>query len=90
MPRGVRLKVQGKRNQIGPRVKQLREERDLTQDMLSARLAHQTRDWADAPWVPTKLEIHRIEVGVRAVLDLELIALARALDVKPSDLLPTA
>lgn len=89
MPKGVRLKVGGKRNSVGERVKQLREGQSITQDALCARLALGTGEWADpgTKWVPSKLEIHRIEAGVRAVLDLEVVALARALGVDPSELL---
>src|ERR1041385_8703942 len=89
VPKGVRLKVQGKRNCVGERVKQLREGQRITQDALCARLALETGEWADegTKWVPSKIEIHRIEVGVRAVLDLEIIALARVLGVDPGDLL---
>ena len=89
MPKGVRLKISGKRNCVGERVRQLREGQGITQDALCARLALETGEWADAgtKWVPSKIEIHRIEVGVRAVLDLEVIALAKVLGVDPCELL---
>jgi transcriptional regulator with XRE-family HTH domain len=89
VPQVVRLKLGGRRNFVGKRVKQLREERKLTQDALCARLALETSDWADngTQWVPRKVDIHRIETGVRAVLDLDVLALAKALGVEPGELL---
>ena len=90
MPKGERLKVNGLRNCIGERVRELREKLDLTQDQLCGRIAHETNAWADlgTQWSPTNLEIHRIEFGVRSVLDFEIIALSRVLGVSPMDLLP--
>ena len=92
MPQGERLKVKGSSNCVGERVRLLRDGLKLTQDALCARIAHETGGWADpgTRWVPTKTEISRIESGIRAVLDLEVLALAKVLGVTPKDLLPAS
>jgi len=85
MPRGApRLRTSdGKKNEIGGRIKARRGALDLTQDGLSARLA----DITSGVWVPDFQEIYRIESGKRIVTTLELIALAKALDSNPCWLL---
>lgn len=77
MPRGApRLRAgDGKKNQVGLRVRQRRAELQLTQDAVSAHLATAT----DGEWSPTLQEILHIENGSRIVSDVEVVALARAL-----------
>ena len=85
MPRGgLRLRTEeGKINQIGPRVQSRRLELRLKQDEVCGRLAHQTR----GAWNPAWQDISRIENGARTVTDLEMLALAEALDCEASWLL---
>ena len=75
------------KNQIGKRVRERRLELGLTQDGLCARLSQITDETMDAPWIPDDQEISKIENGNRSVHDLELIALAKALDCGPCWLL---
>ena len=78
MPRGApRLRTpDGKKNEIGERVKARRTDMNLTQDALSARLASIT----EGVWVPDFQEIYRIESGRRIVTTLEVTALSKALE----------
>jgi transcriptional regulator with XRE-family HTH domain len=77
MPRGApRLRASdGKKNQVGARVKQRRSELDLTQEDLSGRLALVT----EGMWNPALQEVLHIEKGIRTVTDVEVLALASAL-----------
>ncbi len=78
MPRGTpRLRTQeNKVNQIGPRVRLRRQALNVKQDELCARLALQT----DGGWSPAWQDVSRIENGARIVSDLEILALAQALE----------
>ena len=64
----------GKSNIIGPRIKQIRKQQKLSQDMLAARLQIQNVEL-------TQKCISRIEKQERFVTDYELRALAAALNV---------
>jgi len=77
MPRGpARLRSgDGKKNQIGERVREQREALGLTQDAMSGRIA----DLTGGEWTPDLHEIYRIEAGRRTVTTLELVILAGAL-----------
>ncbi|HLK55237.1 MAG TPA: hypothetical protein VKU00_01655 [Chthonomonadaceae bacterium] len=81
MARGApRLRTpDGKVNQVAPRVRGRRMELKLTQDLLCARLATVT----DGGWNADRMEIYRIESGDRIVSDLEILALAQALECTP-------
>lgn len=85
MPRGgARLRTNdGKLNQIAERVVARRHALRLGQDELCARLAQVTH----GQWNPAWQDISRIENGARLITDLELIALAQALDCSPCWLL---
>ena len=78
MPRGgARLRTtEGKLNQISQRVVERRGVLGLQQDDLCARLAQVT----NGRWNPAWQDISRIENGARLVTDLEILALAQALD----------
>ena len=78
MARGApRLRTaEGKVNQIADRVRTRRKALRLTQDALCARLALET----NGGWNADRMEVYRIEVGSRIVSDLEILALARALE----------
>lgn len=78
MPRGSpRLRTADDQlNQVGLRVRARRMEMKLTQDALCGRLAHATL----GAWIADRRDIFRIEDGRRIVSDLELFALAGALD----------
>ena len=82
MPRGgPRIRaVDGAQNAIGERTKQRRLSLKLTQGQVIARLAEVT----DGRWNPTDQEIYRIESKTRAVIDLEVLALAEVLEVTAS------
>lgn len=85
MPRGgPRLRTpDGKMNDLGGRVQQRREELEVKQDELCARIAHET----GGAWTPAWQDISRIENGFRTVTDLELRVLAMALECDPAWLL---
>jgi transcriptional regulator with XRE-family HTH domain len=70
-------------NQVGGRIRDRRSALKLTQDELCARLA----DVTDGNWVADRRDIFRIEDARRIVSDLELLALARALECSPAWLL---
>lgn len=78
MPKGdARLRAEnGQRNQVAGRVKERRRALKMTQEGLCARLAYVT----GGAWVADRQEVVRIEAGGRIVSDVELVALARALD----------
>ncbi|MBB6050729.1 helix-turn-helix domain-containing protein [Armatimonas rosea] len=87
MPRGApRLRTeQDQQNLVGPTVKATRKQLALTQDALCARLATAT----SGRWSPTIFDIYRIESQRRIVSDMELLALAIALECDLYDLLGT-
>ena len=62
-------------NLIGKRVKEARTKAQLTQEELSERLAKLGVSIDRAG-------VAKIETGIRGVLDFELVALAKALEVK--------
>lgn len=77
MPRADRLKApDGKFNIIGARVKERRRALKMTQDQLQGRLSLVT----EGQWAISGQEVLNIERGIRTVLDVELVALARALE----------
>ena len=78
MPRGSpRLRSEtGAKNLVGKRVRERRRELNSTQDALCGRIAEVT----SGHWTADRLEILRIENGTKGVLDLELLALAAALE----------
>lgn len=81
MPRGApRLTQNHKKNLVGARIRERRLALGLTQDGLCARLATATDGVMDTVWIADDQEISKIENGNRSVHDLELIALARALE----------
>ena len=82
MARGApRLRTpDGKVNQIAARVRERRIQLKLTQDALCARLALAT----GGEWNADRMEIYRIESGIRIVSDLEMLALAQALECQPA------
>lgn len=67
-------------NLIGDRVKEARGKAQLTQEELSKKLAK-------LGVAVDRAGIAKIETGIRGVLDFELVALARALDVEVTWLL---
>ena len=85
MPRGgMRLRTaDGKMNDVGPRVRDRRHLLGLEQDELCARIAHHT----NGGWNPAWQDMSRIENGFRTVTDLEVVALAKALECSPCWLL---
>jgi transcriptional regulator with XRE-family HTH domain len=82
MPTGApRLRTNtGQLNQVGPQLKRLRKEKQLTQDHLCGRIA----DVTQGMWTPQWRDIVRIERGTRIVSDLEIIALSFALNCEVS------
>lgn len=81
MPRGnPRLRTSDKKqNMVGLRVRERRILLKLTQDALCARLAKIT----NGEWNPDRREMFRIEEGLRTVIDIEIFALAEALEISP-------
>lgn len=83
MPRGSpRLTQNQQKNQIGGRVRESRMALGLTQDALCARLAVVTDGLMDRSWIADDQEISKIENGKRSTTDLEIIALALALECR--------
>lgn len=70
------------RNCIGPRVRQLRMERALTQDQFAARLQLAGLHSID------RVGLAKIESQFRSVFDYELAVIAGALGVEVAELLP--
>jgi len=70
------------RNFVGPQVRKLRNQRGLTQPMLAARC----RRWG---WDLSRETLAKIETQLRWVSDFEMLCLAKALRVEPSDLWPS-
>ena len=62
-------------NLIGKRVKEARAKAEFTQEQLSQKLANQGVSIDRAG-------IAKIEAGIRGVLDFELVAIAKTLNVK--------
>ncbi|MBB6050728.1 helix-turn-helix domain-containing protein [Armatimonas rosea] len=85
MPRGdTRLRTEsGQLNQIAERLRARRRVLKLTQEQLCGRLA----DVTSSRWIAARKEIVHLEAGTRIVSDLELLALAQALDCPPNWLL---
>jgi len=75
--------VDGGLNRVGGRVAERRAVLGLAQDELCARLAETT----GGAWVADRRDIYRIERSRRTVTDLELLALALAMDCDASWLL---
>lgn len=73
----------GTKNEVGPRVRDRRKVANLTPDELCARIIFDT----DGQWDVGVQEIYKIEGGRRAVNDVEVLALARALQCSPCYLL---
>ena len=78
MPRGVPLlrTADNRMNFVGIQVKERRKELKWNQDTLCARIAFVT----ESIWNPEWRDIVRIEGGTRKVSDLEILALAKALE----------
>lgn len=68
-------------NIVGPQVRKLRSERELTQEALSAKLQLLGLDMSRA-------SLSKIEAGLRCVTDRELEILAQALKVGLGELYP--
>lgn len=69
-----------KKNIVGKRIQKARHDQDLTQDQLSAKLAHNS--------IPIdRAGISKIENGDRCVYDYELKAISKVMDVSPEWLL---
>jgi transcriptional regulator with XRE-family HTH domain len=77
------IRVNGRMNICGIRVRERREELNLSQSELCARLASVT----DAVWNPDRRDIHRIEYGTRKISDAEILALAISLETTAQFLL---
>jgi DNA-binding XRE family transcriptional regulator len=67
-------------NLIGERVRKLRETRNLTQDQLAGACQR-------LGWDVSRVTVTKIETGVRAVNDGEIVMLAAALKSTPGDFL---
>lgn len=68
-------------NIVGPQIQALRRNRKLTQAMLAARCGM-------LGWDVGENVITKIETQIRCVVDVELLCLAKALDISPELLLP--
>jgi len=70
-----------KKNIVGPQVRKLRDQKGLTQEMFAARCTVLGLDLSRAT-------LSKIEAQLRCVTDTELVALAEALKVDVTMLLP--
>ena len=71
------------KNIVGPIIQQLREQRQLTQAMLVARLNLKG-------WDISRETLAKIETKIRWVADFELVRLAQAVGADPGDVLRKA
>lgn len=80
MPRPpIRIRTKNnKMNLVGESIKVVRRKDNLSQDQLCGRISEAT----GGMWGPTPDDIYRIETGTRIVSDLELIAIAAALNTE--------
>jgi len=70
-----------KQNIVGPQIRKIRYQQELTQEMLAARCAR-------FGWDISRATLAKIEAQLRCVTDAELLVLTRALHVKFDDLMP--
>jgi DNA-binding XRE family transcriptional regulator len=70
-----------KQNVVGPQVRKLRYQLEMTQEMLAARCA-------TLGWDVSRESVAKLETGLRCVTDVELVFLAKALKVNLTDLYP--
>ncbi len=68
-------------NIVGPRIRKLRREKGLTQEMLAARIGV-------LGWDVSRDVLARVEAQMRCVTDAELLYFADALDVRVDALFP--
>jgi transcriptional regulator with XRE-family HTH domain len=69
-------------NIVGPQIRKLRYQQELTQEMFAARCSIQG-------WDLSRATLSKIEAQLRCVTDAELVILANALKVNVDALLPT-
>jgi hypothetical protein len=87
MPRAAKLKTEdGKMNLVGPRVRQRRMALALTHDAICARIQINT----GSRWEIDHRDLWKIEAQRRACTDIEVVELARALEVEVEWLLNPA
>lgn len=70
------LKINGKCNICGPKIRQAREKAGLSQEQLAAKLQLQG-------YTATQKTVSRMESGARLIADHEIPLLAQALHVSP-------
>lgn len=68
-------------NIVGPQVRKLRYQKELTQEMFAARCSI-------LGWDLSRATLSKIEAQFRCVTDAELVVLAKALKVEVNALLP--
>ncbi len=73
----------GQLNQVADRMRARRRLLKMTQERLCGRLS----DVTQGRWIAARKEIVHLEAGTRIVSDLEILALADALECSPSWLL---
>ncbi len=84
MPPLRRLRTSdGHANQIAARLKKSLSEKRVTNDQLCALVSSLT----EGGWIPAAIDITHILSGRRVVTSLEIVALARALDIRACYLL---
>ena len=69
------------KNLVGPQIRKLRYQRNLTQELFAARCAVRGLDLSRGT-------LAKIEAQVRCVTDSELLVIAKALEVEIRDLYP--
>jgi len=69
-------------NIVGPQIRKIRYQQELTQEMLAARCARYD-------WDISRATLSKIEAQLRCVTDSELLVLAHALGVEIDELYPT-
>jgi transcriptional regulator with XRE-family HTH domain len=63
-------------NLVGLRLKERRQSLSISQDQLCGRLS----EVSEGAWIPTRHDIYRIEARTRTVSELEVLAIAVALN----------
>ncbi len=70
------------RNVVGPHVRRLRSQRDLSQAELAVRLQLAGLDWS-------RVALAKIEARIKKVSDAELFVLAKVLQVRMEEFFPS-
>jgi transcriptional regulator with XRE-family HTH domain len=77
-----RKKQKKPKNLVGPQIRKLRYQKGLTQELFAARCSV-------VGFELTRATLSKIEAQLRCITDIELLILAKALNVEVTELLPS-